>query len=238
MRVTLVSMKIIISIAAIFLCSVSAFSQTIPIDNDIQIWNDTSVSFPLIKSKNKEGKEFERLSFSINGILRFGRNVSRPVDERIGVGFNYRINKYFSLAPDIFYRGTQPFKGRRDYETRFRFAVVLENKWKHFSIANRNQIEYRMRNSRQDSVRYRNRFRFNYSLIKAKTELFTPFISDEVFHDFQVKAWTRNEFFVGIGKKFNNNFSTDIYYLFAKDRSFPKTINGIGVSLKFKASVF
>jgi hypothetical protein len=227
-------MKIIISITAIFLCSVSVFSQTVTTDRDIQIWNDTSVSIPLIKTKDKDGKGFEKLSFSINGLLRFGRNVSRPVDERIGVGFNYRINRYISLVPDIVYRGTQPFKGRSDYETRFRFAVVLENKWKNFSIADRNQIEYRLRNSRQDSVRYRNRFRFNYPLIKAKKEFFTPFVSDEVFYDFQVKAWTRNEFFVGIGKKFNNNFSTDIYYLFAKDISLPRTVNGIGVSLKLK----
>jgi len=227
-------MKIIISIAAIFLCSASAFSQTVPLDSDIQIWNDTSVSFPLIKSKDKKGKEFDRLSLSINGILRFGRNVSRPVDERIGVGFSYRINRYFSLTPDVFYRSAQPFKGRRDYESRFRFAVVLENKWKTFSLADRNQIEYRLRNSRQDTVRYRNRLRFDYPLIKAKKELFTPFVSDEIFYDFQARAWTRNQFFVGIGKKFNNNFSTEIYYLLAKDRSSPKTINGIGVSLKFK----
>lgn len=227
-------MKIIISIVVIFLCSASAFSQTVPINSDIQIWNDTSVSFALTKSKDKKGKEFERFSFSINSILRFGSNVSRPVDERIGVGFNYRINKYLSLAPDILYRAAQPLKGRRDYETRFRFAVVLENKWKNFAITDRNQIEYRLRNSRPDSVRYKNRLRFNYPLIKAKKEIFTPFVSDEPYYDFQVRAWTRNEFFVGGGKKFNNNFSSDIYYLFVKDRSFPKTINGIGVSLKFK----
>jgi len=227
-------MKIIILIAIIFLCSVSAFSQTVPIGNDIQIWNDTSVSFPLIKSKDKKGEEFDKLSFSINGLLRFGRNVSRPVDERIGVGFNYRINKYVSLVPDIVYRGAQPFKGQRNYETRFRFAVILENKWKNFSIADRNQIEYRLRNSRQDSVRYRNRFRLNYPIIKAEKEFFTPFASNEVFHDFQAKAWTRNEFLAGIGKKFNNSFSTDIYYLFAKDRSLPRMVKGIGISLKFK----
>lgn len=231
-------MKIIILILAVFLRSVSAFSQTVPINSDIQIWNDTSVLFPLIQSKDKKGRKFERLSFSINGLLRFGRNVSRPVDERLGVGFNYRINKYVSLVPDIVYRGAQPFKGRRDYETRFRFAVVLENKWKNFSIADRNQIEYRLRNSRQDSIRYRNRLRFNYPLIKAKKEFFSPFVSDEPFYDFQAKAWTRNEFFVGIGKKFTNNFAADIYYLFVKDRNFPKTTNGIGISLKFKASIF
>ena len=229
-------MKIIILILAVFLCSVSAFSQTAVQNSDIQFWNDTSITFPLIKSKDEKGKEFERLSFSINGTLRFGRNAAGFTDERIGVGINYRINKYISLAPDTFYRARQLSKGRKDYETRFRFAVVLENKWKNFSIADRNQIEYRLRNSRQDSVRYKNRFRFNYPLLKAKKELFTPFVSDEVYYDFLAKAWTRSDLFVGIGKKFNNNFSTDIYYLLVKDKSLPHTINGIGVSLKFKVN--
>ena len=229
-------MKILILIIAIFLCSASALSQTVPQNSDIQFWNDTSITFPLIKSKDEKGKEFERLSFSINGTLRFGRNASGFTDERIGIGINYRINKYISLAPDILYRARQPFKRRKDYETRFRFAVVLENKWKKFSIADRNQIEYRLRNSRQDSVRYKNRFRFNYPLIKDKKELFTPFVSDEVYYDFLAKAWTRSDLFVGISKKFNNNFSTDIYYILVKDKSLPHTINGIGVSLKFKVN--
>ncbi|CAN5705959.1 hypothetical protein BH18ACI1_BH18ACI1_08330 [soil metagenome] len=221
---------------AVFLFSAAAFSQTTPIKSDFQIWNDTSITFPLIKSKDKSGKEFDRLTFSVNGTLRFGRNVSRPVDERIGFGFNYRLNKYISFVPDALYRGNQPFQGRKDFESRFRFAVNLENKWKKFSLVDRNQIEYRLRNSRKDSIRYKNRLRLNVPLVKNKKELFTPFVSDEPYYDFQAHSWNRNEFFAGIGKRFNKNFSADIFYLFVKDTSFPKTVNGIGVNLKFKVN--
>ncbi len=218
----------------VFIFSTSLFSQSTPIRSDFQIWNETSVSVPLKKSTDKNGKEFERMAVSINGTLRFGQNVSRPVDERIGLGFNYRLNKYISFAPDVFYRGTQPTKNRRDYESRFRFAVVLENKWKYFSLNDRNQIEYRLRNSRSDSVRYKNRLRLNIPVTKSKKEIFTPFVSDEPYYDFQAHDWTRNEFFAGINKKFNKNFSADFFYLFVKDQSFPKTVNGIGIGLKFK----
>ncbi|MGI8640956.1 MAG: DUF2490 domain-containing protein [Pyrinomonadaceae bacterium] len=219
---------------AVISFSTVTFSQTRPIKSDFQIWNDTSVTFPLKKSKDKKGKDFDRMTVSINGTLRFGRNASRPVDERIGFGFNYRLNKYISFVPDYLYRGYQPFQGRKDFESRFRFAVVLENKWKYFSLNDRNQIEYRLRNSRQDSVRYRNRFRLNVPVTKDKKELFTPFVSDEPYYDFQAHHWTRNEFFAGIGKRFNKNFAADIFYLLVNDKSFPKTVNGIGVNLRFK----
>lgn len=218
----------------ILIFSTSLFSQSIPIRSDFQIWNDTSVSIPLKESTDKNGKKFERMAVSINGVVRIGRNASRPVDERIGLGFNYRLNKYVSFAPDFFYHITQPAKNRNNYETRFRFAVVLENKWKRFSLNDRNQIEYRLRNSICDSVRYKNRFRFNVPVTKGKKDFFTPFVSTEPHHDFQAKIWTRNEFFAGINKKFNKYFAADVFYLFIKDRSSPKIINGIGVGLKFK----
>lgn len=218
----------------IFIFSTIVFAQTTTDNSDFQFWNETSVSIPLKKSTDKKGKEFERMAVSINGTLRFGRNVSRPVDERIGIGFSYRLNKYISFAPDALYRGSQPIKNRRDYESRFRFAVILENKWKYFSLNDRNQIEYRLRNSRQDSVRYKNRLRLNVPVIKNKKEIFAPFVSDEPYYDFQAHKFTRNELFAGIGKKINKNFSADIFYLFVKDVSLPKTINGIGLNLRFK----
>lgn len=216
------------------LFSTAGFSQVVPIRSDFQIWTDASVAIPVKYSTASNRKEFERMTIILNGTLRFGRDASRPVDERVGIAFNYRLNKYVSLAPDALYRGFQPFQGNKGYESRFRFAVVLENKWKYFSLNDRNQIEYRLRNSRRDSVRYKNRLRFNVPVTKNKKEIFTPFVSDEPYYDFQVRDFTRNEFFAGIGKKFSKNFSADFYYLFVKDQSLPKTINGIGIGLKFK----
>lgn len=226
---------LIFSIIAItFAFSTDIFSQTVPIERDTNIWSEASVTFPLIKSKDKKGKELDRLTFSINGTLRFGRNVSRPVDERIGFGFTYRLNKNISFTPDYFYRGYQPFRGRNDFESRVRFAVTLENKWKRFSIIDRNQIEYRNRNSRPNSVRYTNRLRFNYPILKNSKEVITPFVSTEPFYDFQINKWSRNQFFAGFAKKFNKNFAADFFYLLVNDRSNPKTINGFGVNLKFR----
>ena len=225
---------LILPLFIIFLFSTELFAQISPDESDFQIWNDNSISIPLKKSTDRNGKAFERMAVSVNGVLRLGQNVSRPIDERIGLGFNYRLNKNISFAPDFIYRVNQPTKNRNFYESRIRFAVVLENKWKKFSLNDRNQIEYRLRNSRNDSVRYKNRLRLNVPVTKNQKEIFTPFVSTEPHYDFQAKRWIRHEFFVGINEKFNKNFAADFFYMFINDRNLPNIINGIGVSLKFK----
>lgn len=203
-------------------------------ETEFNIWNDTSITFPVFKQKDKSGKEFDQMNFIVIGTLRFGRDNLRPVDERFGVGINYRINKYISLAPDIFYRGSQPVPGNKSYETRFRMAVVLQKNWTKFSLNHRQQIEYRLRNSRKDDVRYKPRLRLNIPITKEKKEIITPFASVEPYYNITTHKWTRNEIFLGFGKKFNNNVSTDIYYLNVKDASFPKQVHGLGIGLKFR----
>lgn len=220
--------------AAVILFSTDVFSQKAP-KRDFQFWNDTQVSFPLIKTKNKNNKEIEKLSFFVSGTLRVGRNISHFVDERIGAGFDIYINKYVSLTPSYLYRAGQPFAGRKEYEHRLRFDASLEKKWTDFSIKDRNRIEYRIRNSRPDSVRYRNKIQLKIPVKNDGKEIFAPFIATEPFYDFQAKHWTRNEFSAGISKKFTPNASADFFYLLQINRGNAfKTVNVIGVNLKFK----
>lgn len=220
-------------IAAVLFFSAQTFSQNVPPERDFQVWNDSSIAFPLIESKNKQGKEFDRLTFLLSGTLRLGRNAARPVDERIGFGFNYRLNIYLSFALDYLYRGYQPFPGVNQLEHRVRFAVTLGNKWRNFSLNNRHQIEYRFRHFQKNSTRLKSRLRFEYPFKRNEKEIFAPFVSGETFYDFSVKKLTRGELLIGVARKFNKKLTVDFFYLFAKDRSFPKTINGIGTSLKF-----
>lgn len=220
--------------AAAFFFSANIYAQTVPIERDFNIWNEFSVTFPIKKAKDKKGKTVDRLTFAFVGSLRFGRNASRPVDERIGFNFTYRVNKFISLAPGYLYRGYQPYRGRNDFESRYSFAVNVGNKWKKFSINDRNQLEYRAKNVRKDVVIYRNQFRFNYPLIKKKREILTLFFSDEPYYDFREKQITRNELFAGINKTFNKHFNADFFYLLGNDRSNPKIVQGFGVNLKFR----
>src|SRR5688572_5079089 len=192
--------KFFFSLFAItFLFSVNNFAQPLP-ESDFQSWNDIQISFPLIKTKGENDKKVERLSFFVSGTFRFGRNVSRFVDERIGAGFDIFVNKYLSLSPSYFYRAGQPLPNRKEYEHRLRFDVNLEKKWSAVSIRDRNRVEYRMRNFVRNSVRYRNRVQLRIPVKRDEKEIFVPFVATEPFYDFQVKKWTRNEFSAGISR--------------------------------------
>ncbi|HEX8247250.1 MAG TPA: DUF2490 domain-containing protein [Pyrinomonadaceae bacterium] len=214
--------------------SISAAAQ-MPPESDFQFWNETQVAVPLVKSKDKNGKDFERVTLFLSETLRFGRNYTRFVDERIGFGFDFKINKYLTLTPSYLYRAAQPYRNRKEFENRFRFAASLENKWTKFSARDRNLIEYRMRNSRADSTRYRNKLQFNFPFHKNKKEIFAPFVADEIFYDFRDKAWTRNELTLGISRKFTPAFAADFFYLNQRNRgNVLKNINAFGINLKFK----
>lgn len=229
-------MKLTLFFLLLIFASVSNFSQTTAPRNDSQFWNDTQFTIPLKKEKDEKGKEFDRIALVVTTTLRLGRNWHQLVDERIGLGFDFKINKFLTLTPSYLFRAEQPFAGRNASESRYRFTATLEKKFSRFSIKNRNLVEYRDRyRGVANSTRYRNRFTFTVPITKNKKELFSPFIQDEVYYDFSAKAWARNEISVGITKKFTNNFSADFFYLYRRDRPTTlKNINVVGINLKFR----
>lgn len=211
---------ILIILLSVFI-TIGAKAQTAP-ERDTQFWNETTVSIPIKGTDDK-------LSVFFNGNIRIGRNVSHFVDERIGGGFEYEFNKNVSYSTSYLYRAGQPFNGRKEYEHRIRFDLTFENKWKNFSIKDRNRIEYRIRHSRSDSVRYRNKFQFKVPVKKDGKEIFAPFVADEPYYDFSVKKFTRNEFSVGISKKFTDKFSADFFYMLQNNRGNSFKYVSIGV---------
>ncbi len=225
-------MRLRIFFLSIISLTIPAIAQTSAPERDFQIWNDTYLTIPVLK---KQDGKTSKLSVILTGTLRFGRNVTRPVDERVAVGLEFRANKYLTFMPSYLYRADQPFAGRHEYETRLRFDVGLEKKFDSFSIKDRNRIEHRFRNSRSDSTRYRNKFQVIIPFKRSGKEYFEWFVADEPFFEFQSKNWTRNEFSAGIIKKYSKTFSAEYFYMLQNNRgtSF-KYVNAIGVTLKFK----
>ncbi len=228
--------KLFLFLVTIFTCISPALSQMSETDNlDYQFWNETQLIFPLLKTEDDSGKTTDKLSVFLNGNLRIGSKVSRFADERIGFGFNYKHNKYLSFTPSYIYIAQQPTIGVKQYESRLRFAVNLENGWRKFSVDDKNLVEYRFRNNSSNSVRYRNKLRFLYPIKKDKKEIFVPFAANEVYYDFQAKTFSRNEFSVGLIRKLNPNVTTEFFYLLRTNKSgSPKQINVFGVNLKIK----
>jgi hypothetical protein len=74
-----------------------ALAQTTVPKTDFQIWHETQFVLPVVKSKDKKGKAFDRMSLLLITSLRLGQNRLAPVDERIGAGFDLVLNKNFNF---------------------------------------------------------------------------------------------------------------------------------------------
>ena len=215
-----------------FIFAAPTFCQTNSPINDFQIWNESQIIIPLKKSKDKKN---ERVSLIFYGILRAGKNQESLIDERIGVGFEFHLNKHLTFTPSYIYRAGKTSDNIKEYESRLRFDVGLEKKFKKFSLKDRSRIEHRFRNSHADSTRYRNKFQLTIPFKKDKKEIFAPFVATEPFYEFQSKHWTRNELTIGITKTFNPNFSAEFFYMLQNNRGNTlKYVNIAGINLKIK----
>ena len=191
---------------------------------DTQVWTDVQLAIPLN----------EKIDFLLLGTLRMGRDVSRPVDERLGDGFAFRVGKYLTLTPTYLYIATQPVKSKPAYENRISFAATLRFPLGRFTISDRNLFERRIRHPQVDATRYRNRLQVDHPIRLGSTKL-TLFVSNEVFYDWSVNAWVRNRFATGVSKRFNQHVTIDVYYLRQNDGfTKPGDLNVIGDTLRFR----
>lgn len=209
----------------------TAFSQTTPPRDDNQFWNETQLIKPT--GKNKE--------LIVIGVLRTGRNFARPVDERIGAGFNFKLNKHLSIIPTYLYVDQQPYDGRRIQEHRLVLNATIKFNAGAFAFMDRNLLERRVRHSSADFTVYRNRLQIDHPA-KIGSFKFKPFIADEIWYSTQTSnaktlGWFRNRISAGIIKQFGEHFSADIFYLRQNDgRSFPGNVHSIGTLFKIYLS--
>ena len=209
-------------ICVVLALSTTAFAQLDQTDN--QFWSDFQLAVPVTK----------QVDFNLLGTLRVGRDVSRPVDERVGAGFSFKFGPHVTVSPNYLHIGMQPFAGRRVWENRLTLPVLLQFKIDKFTLRDRNQFERRYRNSGVKSTRYRNRFQLEYPIGSDKLGL-SVFVTDEVFYDWTVDRWVRNRFGAGAIKVFNKHFSQDFYYMRQNDGvSVPGDLNVIGTTLRFR----
>lgn len=215
---------VLILLFSSFLClSVAQIAAQVD-HTDNQQWNEVQFAIPLTKT----------IDFNVLGTLRFGRNITRPVDERLGLGATFRFGKYFSVAPNYVYIGTQPFRNRRVWESRLSLPVTLRFEAGKFRLSDRNLFEHRIRHPGGNSNRYRNKFQVEHPL-GAKDWHFSGFVADEVYYDWAINRWVRNRFSAGVIKVYNKHFTQDFFYLRQNDGvSVPGNLNAIGTTLRVR----
>lgn len=212
-------------LTATLLCAGGRAGAQTPVPkSDTQSWNDIQLTIPLDK----------KVDFLIQGTLRLGGNLSTPVDERWGFGFNYKLNKYVTLSELYFHREARPPKGRHEVEERLTLGATLSKPLGKFTLSDRNFFERRWRQPQVDAWRYRNRINLEHPFMIKKAK-FTWFVSDEVFYDWSLHDWVRNRFAVGARHTFNKHFTGDLYLMRQNDgRTRPGDVNVIGTVMRFR----
>lgn len=212
-------------LGSLLLLASSAWGQSAALlHTDTQEWNDVQFAVPITK----------QIDFVLQGTLRFGRDISRPVDERLGFGFSFKIGKYLTISPNYLHIGTQPFANIKQFENRMGLPILVRFPVGKFRISDRNLFERRLRRPGIDSTRYRNRLQVEHPIAPARYQL-SLYVSNEVFYDWSVNHWVRNRAAVGVTKVFNKNLQGDLYYLRQNDsHSRPGDLHVIGTALRIR----
>ena len=129
------AVKTALALCVLFILGGVVCGQTTPSRHDTQNWNDVFLTVPLSK----------RVDYVMQGTLRNGRNLHRPVDERLGIGLSFKLGKHLTVAPNYLYIGTQPFEGRRVFEDRLSVPATVRVPLGRFVFSDRNLIERRFR---------------------------------------------------------------------------------------------
>ena len=215
--------QLLLQLLSVFVLASCAWAQSVD-RTDNQVWTDVQIAVPVTK----------QFDFNILGTLRLGRDINRPVDERVGVGFTFRAGKYVTVSPNYLNISMQPVRNRQVWENRLTFPVTLRFDVNKFRFSDRNQFERRFRNSGVNATRYRNRLLVEYPIGDAKSG-WSFLIGDEVFYDWSVDRWVRNRFAIGASKVFNKHFTQEYFYLRQNDGvSVPGDLNVIGTTLRFR----
>lgn len=211
-------------VAALCLTALSAQAQTpAPPRDDQQFWNETQFIKPLAKNKD----------LIVIGVLRIGREWQRPVDERIGAGLAFKLNKYLTLQPTYFYVDQQPYAGLRIREHRLIMNAtgkVTLGKW---TFTDRNLYERRVRHVTRDFTVYRNRLQVDHPA-QIGSFKFKPFVADEIWYSTQTGnagefGWFRNRISAGIIKQFSDRFNAEFFYLRQDDgKARPGNMHALG----------
>jgi Protein of unknown function (DUF2490) len=203
------------------LCVCATASGQVP-EKDNQLWDDIQLTVPMTK----------KVDFLITGTIRTDRELA--YDVRWSAGFNYKVNKYFTLSQSFFSAEARPPHGLKQRETRLTFGATLQKPIGKFTLFNRNWFERRWRAPQIDAWRNRNRVRLERPFTIGKQK-FTWLLSDEFFYDWSLHDWVRNRAAIGAYHTFNKHFTLELYYMRQNDgRTRPGDLHILGAIWRLK----
>jgi hypothetical protein len=132
-------------------------------------------------------------------------------------GVVFHANKNLDLGTT--YRIARSENSAGDWSTEHRLELDITPKFKagDFNISNRGRFEHRWLESAADRWRYRNEFKVAYPTAIGDFKL-TPYISEELYYDFEVDKMNLNWAKLGADKKITEHLLLGIFYMHEASR--------------------
>ena len=191
-------------------------------DGDFQVWNTDVEEFKI----NKNAK------IAFEEEFRWADNANEFYYHHYDVGFFYNLKEYLNVGGG--YRHVYELRrGKFKLENEPYLTTTLLWGLEGFKVEDRSRMEYRHFDYQADSWRYRNKFTVKVPWKFTKLEI-QPYLADEIFLDFQNKAFSRNRFSSGLAINLAKNLKAEIYYLLQSSRSANKWVDANVLGIKVK----
>ncbi len=147
----------------------------------------------------------------MNQQLKWGDHAGELVEYNVELGLTTKLSSWFDLA--LFYRQQYEKKGA-DWleENRPHLNGTIKWKWNDISFSDRSRVELRIKENKNDIVRYRNKITVTCPKTWTKFNI-QKYIADEIFIDSDKGELNRNRLYVGLKAKPHEHLKADVYGL-------------------------
>lgn len=174
--------------------------------DDGQFWHSYSL----------KAKLAEDFSFKVTGEQRITDDFSKSTVANVSPGFLWHPSEHFEIGPFFKYERSKAGNGDHVNERRWLLEGTLKGSLGPLKISDRNRIAYRDRSS-TDEWRYRNRIKLAYP-IPVKSITLSPFVSEEIFWQWNEGSFNQNRVQLGVAAKLNKHVSFSLYYMIKSNR--------------------
>lgn len=193
-------------------------------NGDFQIWNTDVEEF-------KVNKDFK---IALEEEFRWGKSAREFYYQHYDVGFFYDLRECLNIGGG--YRQVYELvKGKFKPENEPYVTATLLWDLEGFKFEDRNRLEYRNFDYKDDSWRYRNKIALKLPWKFTKIDI-RPYLSDEIFIVFGgvPSDLSQNRFSFGLSMNLTKSLKAEIYYMLQNTKSSGKWVNAniLGTKLK------
>lgn len=177
-------------------------------ETDVQSWNDVTVSRAITR----------KVDVVIPFTFRFGKNVTRLNEGRVGIGLALKPHNRITINPTYQFIRSRNAAGGFAKESRLSLGATFRLLAEKVGLSHRSFFEYRIRQSSR-SWRYRPSITIDKELPERWIKGAKVYVTEDPFYDSAAGRFSRNRLSFGINKALSDKLSLDLYYLRQDDRN-------------------